>query len=184
MKPHISAVDYDRKKRNGNPFMFILKTAFLVVVAVVTPQCAGMSSHPLQGQEAPSFSLRLMDGGTLNLSEHLGKRPIVLDFWAVWCPACRAGLPNLAAVVAQFKKEDVMICSVNMGDTRDGIASFLKNSSVKLPVAMDERNAVGGSYQVESIPTKILINREGKVAQVIVGTLGESALSEAIRKLL
>ncbi|OQB30151.1 MAG: thiol-disulfide oxidoreductase [Candidatus Hydrogenedentes bacterium ADurb.Bin179] len=49
---------------------------------------------------------------------------------------------------------------------------------------MDERNAVGGSYQVESIPTKILINREGKVAQVIVGTLGESALSEAIRKLL
>jgi len=182
MKKYLHATLYHLSRNRR--LSFIARTSLLALLAVILPQCAGMTSHPLQGLDAPDFSLRLLDGGVLNLEEHLGKRPIVLDFWAVWCPACRAGIPKLAAVVEQFKDKDVVICSVNMGDSQDGIASFLKTNAVQIPVAMDERNAVGNAYQVRSIPTKVFIDREGKVSKVTVGTLTESAFSEAIQKLL
>jgi len=120
----------------------------------------------------------------LDLAQHLGKRPIVLDFWAVWCPACRAGIPGTASAAARFKSQDVVICTVNLGDNREDIVSFLKSNAIAAPVAMDERSSLSGIYNLEGIPTKVFINRDGMISRVVVGSMTASSLTEAIEELL
>lgn len=157
--------------------------ALAAIVGIIGPQCTAMPS-PLEGKAAPTFSLKLMDGGVFNLEEHLGKRPIVLDFWAVWCPPCREAIPKVASALNEFKGKDVVILTVNLGDSAESIAAFLESKSVQVPVALDEDNAVGGLYHVRSIPTMVFIGRDGKVSQVTVGSLPENTLHSAIAALL
>lgn len=161
----------------------VFPLALLVFVGIVGFQWSAMTS-PLEGKEAPEFSLKLLDGGVFNLAEHLGERPIVLDFWAVWCPSCRDVLPKVASAVNHFKGDDIVILTVNLGDSPDSIAAFLKSKSVQAPVALDENNAVGGLYHVQSIPTMVLIGRDGKVSKVTVGSMSEENLRSAIAALL
>lgn len=169
-----------RSKKYTPPRILLVLTA---IVAIIGPQCSAMPS-PLEGKAAPAFSLKLMDGGVFNLEEHLGKRPIVLDFWAVWCPPCREAIPKVASALNEFKGKDVVILTVNLGDSAESIAAFLESKSVQVPVALDEGNAVGGLYHVRSIPTMVFIGRDGKVSQVTVGSLPESTLRSSITALL
>lgn len=160
------------------------RIALFALIAVIGPQCAGSSGSTLQGQDAPAFSLKLLDGSTFDLAEHLGNRPVVLDFWAVWCPPCREAMPKVAAAVRDYQDKDVVILTVNQGDDPENIRSFLNDRSLDVPVALDDRGAVGRSYGVRSIPTMVFINREGKVARVVVGAMSESRLKSAINDLL
>lgn len=171
------------KEIQGRFALSLFPAVLLILAGVLGPQCSAMS-NPLQGKTAPAFSLRLLDGGMFNLSEHLGKRPVILDFWAVWCPSCRAALPKVASAANAFKDKDVVILTVNLGDSPESIASFLKSNSLNVAVALDGDNTAGKAYHVRSIPTTVFIDREGKVASVTVGALSESALSSAINQLL
>ncbi|NLO34418.1 MAG: TlpA family protein disulfide reductase [Candidatus Hydrogenedentes bacterium] len=155
----------------------------LVLAAVVGPQCSAVP-NPVEGKEAPSFSLKLMDGGTFDLSEHLGKRPVVLDFWAVWCPPCRAAIPKVASTRSSFADQDVIILTVNLGDSVEGIEAFLKSASVDVPVALDDSEIASELYHITSIPTMVFIDKEGKVARVNVGGMSEASLHSVITDLL
>ena len=167
----------------GKAALPLLPSLLLVLAVVLGPQCSAVS-NPLQGKPAPAFSLRLLDGGVFNLSEHLGKRPVVLDFWAVWCPSCRAALPKIAGAANAFKDQDVVILTVNLGDSAESIAAFLKSNSLSLPVALDSNNSVGSAFHVRNIPTTVFIDRDGKVANVTVGAMSQSAFSSSVSKLL
>lgn len=146
--------------------------------------CALVGGSPLEGEPAPAFSLSLLDGGPVSLGDHLGTRPVVLDFWAVWCPPCREALPKVAAAAEAFKDKDVAIYAVNLGDTPESIRSFLEQRSLSLPVLLDSDGSAGALYQVRSIPTMIFIDKTGKVARVVVGSMSEKALRSAITQLL
>ncbi len=175
---------FENKKRRLEGSRFILQGTVIALLSLMAVQGCGYASHPLEGKQAPSFALPLVDGGAFDLASHLGKRPVVLEFWAVWCPACRANISGTATLVNQFKDRDVVICTVNLGDNRDAIVSFLKSKSVAAPVAMDERSALSGLYQLAGIPTKVFIDREGKISRVVVGSMTTTALSETIEKML
>lgn len=143
------------------------------------------ATNPLEGKEAPAFSLETLAGGTFDLKEHLGKRPVVLDFWAVWCPPCRASLPKVAETVKGLGDADLAFSTVNLGDSPDKITEFLKSKNLEdLPVALDKNREAAKLYGIQSIPTMVLIDKEGKVAVVSVGAMTESALSAALKKLL
>ena len=175
---------YNRiKETSQKPRIPLIPVILVLMAAIIGPQCSAMS-NPLQGKAAPAFSLRLLDGGVFNLSEHLGKRPVVLDFWAVWCPSCRAALPKIAGAANAFKDQDVVILTVNLGDSPESIAAFLKSNSLSIPVALDSDNSVGSSFHIRNIPTTVFIDREGKVANVTEGAMSQSAFSEAVNKLL
>lgn len=143
------------------------------------------ATHKMEGEKAPAFSLETLVEEDFDLEEHLGKRPVVLDFWAVWCPPCRASLPKVAETITALGDADLAFTTVNLGDTPEKVQDFLKSKDLEsLPVALDSKRSAAKLYGVQSIPTMVFIDKEGNIAQVSVGAMTESALAAAIQKLL
>lgn len=161
----------------------ILLLGLLVLVAWSAYTLLG-GRYSLEGKKAPSFSLPLVEGGTFHLADHLGKTPILLDFWAIWCPPCRASLPKVNDAYRQFKDAGAIICAVNLGDSPESVSDFLKNQSIQMPVALDSEGTAADLYRVSSIPMLVFIDREGMVQHINIGAMEADALKTLFHSLL
>jgi thiol-disulfide isomerase/thioredoxin len=126
-------------------------------------------ADPLVGKPAPSITLSLLDGGTLDLARHQGKDVVILDFWASWCGPCRKGLPIASEVAGQFKDKNVVFYAVNVGETADVAKGFLAQSGLDFPVALDPDRDAQQKYQATSIPKTVIIAKDGTVREVHQG---------------
>ena len=126
-----------------------------------------------------------MEGGEFQLSEQKGQ-VVVLDFWASWCGPCMQALPQVDAVVAEFADRGVKLVAVNMQEDRDAITSALERLKIKPAVALDIDGAAAEHYQVTAIPHTLVIDAEGNIARLFIGSSPESAalLRTTIEELL
>lgn len=129
--------------------------------------------HVLLGQEAPSFELENLAGESINLTDHLGKDVVILDFWATWCPPCVAALPKINKVADSFAEKGVVFYAVNQQEELEQVQEFLEEKELAVPVALDVEGNVGNDYSIEGLPTSILIGKDGKVQVVHVGLSGD-----------
>ncbi len=150
----------------------------------------------LVGNPAPPVVLATMDGGSIDI-EDLRGRVVVLDFWATWCPPCRAALPLLHEVDAWITQQDVpaTIVTVNVfehgepDERLEKVKSFWEKKGFTLPVAMDYSGQTAGAYGVSGIPTTVVIRSDGVVHAVHGGLAGnyvevlESEIQDAIEAL-
>lgn len=139
----------------------------------------------LVGTPAPDFTLDLLGGGRFQVSESKGKI-LVLDFWATWCGPCLQAMPVIDATVAEFDEADVMLVSVNLQETAEPIESTLERLKLSPRVALDIDGVAAARYQADAIPQTVVIDRQGQIARVFVGSgrdLGQQ-LSDAIEELL
>jgi peroxiredoxin len=125
--------------------------------------------HPLLGQPAPLFTTTDANGHPIDLKKYIGKNVILLDFWATWCGPCVEAMPQVDAVAKQYAGKGLVFFGVNAGEDAATVKSFLQNSKMDIPVAMDEKKAIGPMYQVQGIPQTLLIGKDGKVQVVHVG---------------
>ena len=116
---------------------------------------------------APDFSINLMDGGEFKLSEHVGKKIVVLDFWATWCPPCRAAMPIMEEI-AETYKDDVVILAVNQQETPETIKNYLNKNGFHSTVALDS-GRIASLYDVSVMPTFVIIDKEGLMRDYIPG---------------
>lgn len=125
----------------------------------------------LVGKPAPEFSLEgYAEGDSLALNEVLGKKVVVLDFWATWCGPCREAFPQLSELAEKFADRDVLFRAINLGEDREGIAEFLEQQELKLPILLDPEAESADKYHVSAIPQIVLIGKDGKVHVVLTGT--------------
>lgn len=117
---------------------------------------------------APEFSVELMDGGQFSLAENKGKKYIILDFWATWCPPCRAAMPVLEKIAEKYKEKDVIVIAVNQQETPDKIKKFLEQNDLHPTVALDS-GSIGNLYEVSALPTMVIIDKEGMIQDYIEG---------------
>lgn len=160
----------------------------VLVAALLLAVWAGyamfLRKHPLEGKTAPPFTAPMLDGAVFDMAEHLGKNPILLDFWAAWCPPCREALPKIADAAAQYAPQGLVVCAVNIGEEPATINGFLSARSLELPVALDEDSRVASMYNVRFLPTLVFIDRDGTIKHVRTGAVSESELERNIRKIL
>lgn len=163
-------------------------TAAIVLIALAAPGIMGcnLAKPSVVGKAAPDFNLPLLGGGEMNLAQHAGKDLVVLDFWATWCPPCRKGLPDIAALADKYADAPVAVYAVNLGEPAELVSGFLREAGIEIPVALDITREVGARYEVQSIPTTLLIDRDGMVHYGHIGHSSglQSKLSAAIDKLL
>lgn len=151
------------------------------------PKEDGEAESPLAGKKAPLFELKQLDDSTFKLSENVGKRIIVLDFWASWCGPCVKAMPDVQEVVGAFPADLVTLCMINQAETTPIITDFLEKRKWKdLPVALDFDMKVSQSYGVEGIPHTVVIDAKGNIAWVHTGYDADlkRELFEAIASLL
>ena len=125
--------------------------------------------NPLIGQAAPDFLLKTLEGEDFKLSESIGKKIIILDFWATWCGPCIKALPEVMAVAKAYKEQGVELITVNQQENPGKVKGFLRTRAWKMNVVMDSEGEVKNKYGVSGIPTTFIIGLDGKIATVHKG---------------
>jgi len=126
---------------------------------------------PLLAKPAPDFSLTLFDGTVLRLEELRGK-VVFLNFWASWCPPCRAEARMLEAAWRGHKDRGVVFLGINIQDKEDAARKFLEEFGVTYPNGMDPGSKIAIDYGVWGLPETFIIDREGRITYKHVGALG------------
>jgi len=153
-------------KRWGNVKKGILFLSMITMLAVLNP----LSSHAISdtvGKPAPDFELEdLHTEETVKLSSFKGK-PVILTFWATWCPRCWEEIEHLQAVFANNDKVVVLLVNMETQNLSSAhvkrIMKKSKEHAVKLPMLLDKRLKVWDTYQVNSLPSTVIVDPEGKV---------------------
>lgn len=124
----------------------------------------------LTGELAPEFTLPLLDGGTFELAAHRGKEIVLLDFWARWCGPCRVAMPVLVDVAREYAGKGVRYFAVNLQEEPAKIRSYLKEAGLQIAVPLDKDGSVARKYGVRGIPTMVIVDKDGVVEKVHVGS--------------
>jgi peroxiredoxin len=124
---------------------------------------------PVPGRPtAPAFDLKGPDDRQARLSDYKG-RPLVLNFWATWCPPCREEMPSMERAHRELAKDGIGMVAVNAGDDAEAVRAFLARMRVDFPLVLDPDTRVTDSYSVEGLPTTFVIDPEGRLAYVAAG---------------
>ena len=113
---------------------------------------------------AADFRLPDLEGRQVTLGPFLGKTPVLLVFWATWCPECKAAIPEINALATGPLAEKVQIFGLDFRESREKVALAVKARGIRYPVLLDERGQAARAYGVVGIPTYILIDRKGNVS--------------------
>jgi thiol-disulfide isomerase/thioredoxin len=130
---------------------------------------------------APDFTLTSIDKELVTLSQFRGT-PIVVNFWATWCPPCRDEMPLFDAY-AEKHEESLVILAVNSGESAQDVEPFTVNFGNELVFLLDIENEVGNLYQVRGLPTTYFIDAEGVLQSMHIGALSEPLLRSYLEKI-
>lgn len=140
---------------------------------------------------AVSFELKDQYGKTHTLSEYKGK-VIFLNFWATWCPPCRAEMPDIQKLYERSPKEGegavivLGVASPKLGNEKEeaGIKAFMDKNGYTYPVLMDAKGELFSAYGIRAIPTTFMIDREGNVYGRVQGALSGENIDKVVKQTL
>nr|WP_251125911.1 TlpA disulfide reductase family protein [Exiguobacterium sp. s22] len=128
------------------------------------------------GQIPPSFALQRTDGSTFDLASLRGQR-VVVNFWASWCPPCRAEMPDMANFAK--KRDDVTIVAVNTTTSErdpDNAVSFVEPYEDAFTVVYDRDGQVGDAYRIQAMPTTYVLDESGVIIAKQFGAIDKNWL--------
>ncbi|WP_427109464.1 peroxiredoxin family protein [Lysinibacillus xylanilyticus] len=144
------------------------------------------------GDTPPDFTLTSLDGKDVTLSELRGKK-VVLNFWATWCPPCKAEMPHMQNYYEQYaKKDNVEIIAVNLTNAErdvtddakvDSVMTFRDSYNLTFPILLDPKNSAGEDYQILTIPTTYFIDTNGYIQRAIKGPMNVEMLKQYVEAL-
>ncbi|MCJ8319399.1 MAG: TlpA family protein disulfide reductase [Colwellia sp.] len=157
-----------------------------VLVVILLSLFCSLNANALKiGDMAPDFTLKSLEGTNLKLAEQQGQI-ILLNFWASWCGPCRQEMPILQKLHEKYQELGVAVWGVNVEQENQAGRDFLDDLNLSFPIFFDETNAISANYNVEAMPTTVLIDRDGKVRYVFRGFKKgyEKKYAKAIKQLI
>jgi peroxiredoxin len=154
----------------------------LGIVAFVALVLAAPAAVPAQdiglplGTRAPAVTIEDLDGKPVDLGRYIGTRPVVLEFWATWCPLCAALEPSLKAAHAEYRdRVQFLAIAVAVNETQRSIRRHLAEHPLPFPVLYDADGAAVRAYQAPTTSYIVVLDRTGEVAYTGAGAEQEIA---------
>jgi peroxiredoxin len=127
-------------------------------------------SAPQEGFAAPDFQLPALEENTITLSDFQGS-PIIINFWASWCPPCIKEMPSLQQIYQEYQSSNLVLLGVNSThqDRVAQVKEFQIIHQLSFPILLDQTGSVNKLYNIHSLPTTIFIDPEGVIQKIIIG---------------
>ena len=168
---------HNRKKK---ALEFLLSSGFkrLVLVALIAPlfcfpsDARAAAANPQTfditkltiEKKAPDFVLTDLNGQKFRLSDHKGKRPVLLIFSATWCTYCIAEIPHFKSLYASYAKQGLEIVNIDIQESKTKVAKFAADNKLPYTVVLDTDGTVSGIYEVQGVPSMVLVDKNGMIA--------------------
>ena len=137
-----------------------------------------------QGSAAQQFELRDVNGRLVRLRNYQGK-VVLINFWATWCPPCRAEMPELVRLQREHARRGLQIIGITYPpEKKDRVRRFARSLKVNYPIILGTRQIKARFSSDETLPLTIVIDRDGKVIDIISGILLREEFDEKIKPLL
>ncbi|WP_144463630.1 peroxiredoxin family protein [Siminovitchia fortis] len=141
------------------------------------------------GDVPPDFELETLEGASVKLSDYKGKK-VILNFWASWCPPCKAEMPHMENYYkTKAKQQNTEILAVNLtnaergGNVNKKVENFIEEYDLTFTVPLDESGEIGKTYGAFTIPTTYMIDTNGKIHTKIIGPMDEETIEKIVSEM-
>jgi len=126
---------------------------------------------------APDFEIVLLNGEKFILSENIGKKVVVLNFFTSWCEPCKKEIPELNRFCSRYPDEELVFIGINGNEEKSIVEAFVRECEMAFPAGIDTGREIMEKYGVASYPTTILIGHDGKIALYEVGMISNADIT-------
>ena len=159
----------------------IFKSFFLIIVFLSFTQLFAQRKieNQTSSNKAPNFTLEDLNGKNVKLSDFKGK-VVIINFWATWCPPCKAEIPDFIELYKTYQKKGLVILGIAL-DNKEKVVKFVKDNGINYPVLMGNQevsNLYGG---ISGIPTSFVVDRKGIIKNVFVGLRSKEVFEQNIK---
>lgn len=166
------------------------KTIFILAAAILGTFLQLRAAGPAgdadlnvkQGERMPAFSVTMLDGTTVRSADLAGK-VVMINFWATWCPPCRAELKNIQKELLDryAGNRDFVFLAISRGEKRETVEKFRAENGYTFPMGLDPDAAIYKLFAEKGVPRTFIVGKEGKIAATFLGfTPGQNAYGELI----
>jgi len=163
-------------------FFAILVAGSALFGSALLPKVGGGGS-PLEGKPAPEATFAVAANGDPGARMQIGLlkgHPVVLDFWATWCGPCVAQAPIIDRIARRYEKQGLVVLGVNVGEPVDRVTSYARHEHLSYPLVLDATREAAESYDVDKLPSLVVIDRDGRVVKYMTGLVDEASLDEIV----
>jgi thiol-disulfide isomerase/thioredoxin len=162
--------------------MKALKAAVCVFMLLIGAQRAAAQEAELQvGNKAPSVVVHDLDGKPVDLGQYIGRKPLLLEFWATWCESCQELLPRMRAAQKEYGSAVEFIgINVAVNQSPAGVRQYMKANDPGFRVLYDDEGTSTRAYQVPATSYVLIIDRTGKIAYTGIG--GTQSFDRVLRQ--
>ena len=136
---------------------------------------------PVKGTQinnlAPDFQLQSLDGQTISLSDLRGK-PVLINFWASWCPPCREEMPYLQEIYEEWTDKGLVVLAINIGESSSTAEEFIQSYNLSFTVLLDTEQDIAQRYNITGIPTTLFVDKDGIIQDKVIGAFQSTAQIE------
>lgn len=135
-----------------------------------------------KGQIAPDFQLTTLEGQTVKLSDFRGQQ-VMINFWATWCPPCRAEMPDMQKF---YENNDVQILAVNLLQSEsslDKVQKFIDEFELTFTIPLDEESVVSNEYEIIAYPASFMIDSNGRIQFIALGAMNYDIMVQEFEKM-
>jgi cytochrome c biogenesis protein CcmG/thiol:disulfide interchange protein DsbE len=149
----------------------------------ITLTASASGPAPRVGREAPDFRVQTLDGQEVQLSDFRG-RPVWINFWATWCPPCRAESPDIEAVYKEKQDEGLVILALSIGEDAGTVSGYAERTDVTFTIGLDQGTDIAATYRIVGIPTHYFVDSDGILRDWRIGSMSKETMEKKVDAIL